>query len=102
MIQQLGQFLTVILLRPQRVPLPSLVFDVIRAKALTYFAANQKLNLSSKERRKEKKLAAQQGKDALVAGADAQQRRLRWNRLDTIGLLATCADLWDSMGNLSP
>lgn len=56
------------------------------------------MNLSSKERRKEKKLLAQQGKDALNASADAQQKRLRWNRLDAIGWLATCADLWERMG----
>lgn len=74
------------------------MFDLLRAKALHYFAANQKTNLSSKERRKEKKLAAQQGKDSLNAGTDAQQKRLRWNRLDTIGWLATGADLWDRMG----
>lgn len=74
------------------------MFDLLRAKALNYFAANQKLNLSSKERRKEKKLAAQQGKDALNAGGDAQQKRLRWNRLDSIAWLATASDLWERMG----
>lgn len=77
------------------------MFDLLRAKALHYFAANQKMNLSSKERRKEKKLAAQQGKDSLVTGADVQQRRLRWNRLDAIGWLATSADLWERMGKHS-
>jgi hypothetical protein len=74
------------------------LYDLLRAKALSHFAANQKLNLSSKERRKEKKLAAQQEKDALNASADAQQKRLRWNRLDAVAWTAVTADLWERMG----
>jgi hypothetical protein len=84
----------------QRVPIPALAVDLYRAKALHYHSLTARTSLSSKERRKEKKLLAAQGKDPAVVGVDAQQKKLKWNRLDAPSWLGTSAIMWDTLGEL--
>ena len=85
----------------QRVPIPALAVDLYRAKALHYHSLTARTSLSSKERRKEKKLLAAQGKDPSVVGVDAQQKKLKWNRLDAPSWLGTSALVWDTLGELT-
>ena len=85
----------------QRVPIPALAVDLYRAKALHYHSLTARTSLSSKERRKEKKLLTAQGKDPSVVGVDAQQKKVKWNRLDAPSWLGTSALMWDTLGELT-
>lgn len=80
--------------------LPALTGNLYRAKALHYSSMTTKTNLSLKERRKEKKLLAAQGKDASATGPDAQPRKAKWNRLDFPTWYASASKLWDDIGKL--
>ena len=79
------------------VPLGNLTGNLLRAKALHYSSLTRRRNLSAKEKRRERKQAEAHGKD-VNAVIDSQQRRLRWNRLDTLAWLSAAADLWERMG----
>lgn len=80
--------------------LPALSCDLYRAKALHYSSMTTKSNMSSKEKRKEKKLLMAQGRDISATGPDAQPRNAKWNRLDAPSWYASAAKLWQDIGEV--
>jgi hypothetical protein len=80
-----------------RIPLTALSYDLFRAKALYHTSLTTRTNMSAKERKKEKKLALQQGRE--VGPIETQLRKLKWNRLDAIAWSESSALLWDTLGS---